>query len=100
MTKLGAIEAAELMAAAAVAEMAEMRTQLETVKCNSRRLNSEHSKRTYRVKKDLLDVRLPIVGAGVRTGSREGSICPMNEPLRSQRAQTPIPAEPLSQPRC
>jgi len=55
--KMGAIEAAEAMAAAAVAEMAEMKAQLEQVKCNSRRMNSEHSKRAYRVKRDLLEAK-------------------------------------------
>lgn len=57
VSKMGAIEAAEAMAAAAVAEMAEMKAQLEQVKCNSRRMNSEHSKRAYRVKKDLLEAK-------------------------------------------
>ena len=61
VAKMSAIETAEGMAAAAIADMADMRQMLEKERYTSRRLNSERSKNTYNLKQDLLSVRAALV---------------------------------------
>lgn len=57
--KMSAIETAEGMAAAAIADMTEMREQLEQERCAGRRCTSERAKRSYAVKQDLLHASAP-----------------------------------------
>jgi hypothetical protein len=60
MSKLRAIETAEGMAAAAIADMAELKEALEHEKTLGRRRNSERSKRSFALKENLLKVRWTI----------------------------------------